>query len=72
RAIMSSVIFGSSVSGWCQQPDPTGESQMTTRRAFCGPLHHSLGHDLGGPAGLLGSFVVGPFDSDAGKMGLSH
>ncbi|SJM33299.1 conserved hypothetical protein [Mesorhizobium delmotii] len=32
RFIMSSVINGSFESGWCQQPDLTGELSMTTAK----------------------------------------
>ncbi|MER9708464.1 hypothetical protein NKJ10_30645, partial [Mesorhizobium sp. M0204] len=32
RFIMSSVIDGSFESGWCQQPDLTGELSMTTAK----------------------------------------
>ncbi|ANN60864.1 hypothetical protein A9174_31985 [Mesorhizobium loti NZP2037] len=60
RFIMSSVIDGSFESGWCQQPDLTGELSMTTAKPLArysaikgalangfttAELHHLWGHD---------------------------
>ncbi|RWL18010.1 hypothetical protein [Mesorhizobium sp.] len=58
---MSSVIDGSFESGWCQQPDLTGELSMTTAKPLArysaiegalasgfatAELHHLWGRDL--------------------------
>ncbi|RWK47580.1 MAG: hypothetical protein EOR48_31970 [Mesorhizobium sp.] len=70
---MSSVIDGSFESGWCQQPDLTGELSMTTAKPLArysaiegalasgfatAELHHLWGRDLK-PGGLQG---LSPFD----------